>query len=153
MEPPFWEQCLRLTAALIGSGVIGWERETRDRAAGLRTHMLVGLGSCVFTLLALDFHFASAAAPDPLRVISGIVGGIGFLGAGAIIQSRGKVRGLTTAAGIWVVAAIGVASGCGNYGLVAVAVGMAFLTLFALGKIEHHTAVGASAEPPASPDE
>jgi putative Mg2+ transporter-C (MgtC) family protein len=134
------EVVLRLLAATGAAAVIGWERETQRRPAGLRTHVLVGLGSCLFTLLAIDAA-ATFAAPapggsDPLRVVDGIVGGVGFLGAGAIMQSHGAVKGLTTAAGIWVVAAFGVAAAFGSYRMLAIALVLAGLTLTALARFE-----------------
>lgn len=138
-----WESGLRLLLAVVGAGLIGWERERKNRPAGLRTHILVSLGACLFTLLALDLHQRRAETGmrlDPLRVIEGIVGGIGFLGAGAILQSRRKIYGLTTAAGIWVVAAVGVAAACGNYPVLAMAVALAWVTLALLARLEGSSA-------------
>jgi len=107
---------LRVVSALVAGGLIGLERTYRGRAAGLRTYALVALGSA---LLVATAHYAMTwAAPghgDPTRVIQGIVTGIGFLGAGVIIKEGFTVRGLTTAASIWVVAAIGVAFGAGLF--------------------------------------
>ena len=120
-ELPLWELALRLLVAAALTGAIGLERELRERAAGLRTHMLVGLGSALFTLVSAygfsDFHFSNASGItyDPTRIAAQVVTGIGFLGAGAIIRQGLSVRGLTTAASLWVVAAIGVAAGAGYY--------------------------------------
>ncbi|HUE95078.1 MAG TPA: MgtC/SapB family protein [Longimicrobiaceae bacterium] len=131
---PPGEIVLRLVAAAVLGGLVGWEREAHGRAAGLRTHMMVALGAAVFTLIAVEW-FASEpdrAGPsvlDPLRVVAAVVGGIGFLGAGAIIHSRGNVRGLTTAAGMWAVAGVGVATGAGFYLIAAVATVLALVTL------------------------
>jgi putative Mg2+ transporter-C (MgtC) family protein len=114
---------------------IGFEREIRDREAGIRTHLLVSLGSALFTVVsAYGFHEflangGSVVRADPARIAAQIVTGIGFLGAGAIIREGLSVRGLTTAATLWVVAAIGMACGAGYYGPAAAAM---FLTLFAL---------------------
>jgi putative Mg2+ transporter-C (MgtC) family protein len=134
------ETALRLTIATAAAALIGWEREQKNRPAGLRTHMLVGLGACLFTLLAVDVAHATSTAGqrghDPLRVVEGVVGGVGFLGAGAILQSRGSVKGLTTAAGVWVVAAIGVAAALGSYATVAVALGLAAVTLTVVARVE-----------------
>src|SRR5207253_1246753 len=113
-----WEEALlRLfLAALLGSAV-GLERELRDREAGLRTHLLVSLGSALFTVVsAYGFHDflvrgGTEVRTDPTRIAAQIVTGIGFLGAGAIIRQGLSVRGLTTAATLWVVAAIGMAVG------------------------------------------
>jgi len=116
-----WELALRLGAAAGLTGLIGLERELRERAAGLRTHMLVGVGSALFTIVSAygwsDFVFNrdEGTILDPTRIAAQIVTGIGFLGAGAIIRQGLSVRGLTTAAGLWVVAAIGMAAGAGYY--------------------------------------
>ncbi len=120
------ELCLRVGLAAILSALVGYNRERNRQPAGLRTHMLVGIGSALFTSLSLY-----AFPPDnPGRVAAQVVTGIGFLGAGAIIQGRGRsVRGMTTAAGIWTVAAIGMACGTGFYLLATFA---AVLTWFVL---------------------
>ncbi|MGH2677187.1 MAG: MgtC/SapB family protein, partial [Actinomycetota bacterium] len=111
------ELALRLLGAALLGGVIGLEREVRDQPAGFRTHMLVALGSCLFTLISAYGFGAFQGDPgvpyDPTRIAAQIVTGIGFLGAGAIIRSGMSVRGLTTAASLWVVAAIGMAVGAG----------------------------------------
>jgi putative Mg2+ transporter-C (MgtC) family protein len=115
------EVLLRVVLAGILGGAIGAEREIREREAGLRTHMLVAVGSALFTLVSAygwsDFQFSqrSGITYDPTRIAAQIVTGIGFLGAGAIIRQGLSVRGLTTAASLWVVAAIGIASGAGYY--------------------------------------
>ncbi|RMG84637.1 MAG: MgtC/SapB family protein [Chloroflexi bacterium] len=102
---------LELLLAAFLSMVIGLDRERRRRPAGLRTHMLVGVGACLFT--TLSFH--AFPAGDPTRVASNIVTGIGFLGAGTIVQSKQQVRDLTTAASIWATAAVGMAVGTGSW--------------------------------------
>jgi putative Mg2+ transporter-C (MgtC) family protein len=127
------EIVLRLLAASFCGGIVGWERERKRRPAGLRTHMMVGLGAGSFTLAALDMAGPGA---DPVRILQGVVTGIGFLGAGSIIQSRGEVQGMTTAAGIWVVGAIGAACGSGDYVMAAVTLAFAFTILFAVKKVE-----------------
>jgi putative Mg2+ transporter-C (MgtC) family protein len=105
----------------VFGGAIGAEREIREREAGLRTHMLVSIGAALFTLVSAygfsDFHFSNASGVtyDPTRIAAQVVTGIGFLGAGAIIRQGLSVRGLTTAASLWVVAAIGIATGAGYY--------------------------------------
>jgi putative Mg2+ transporter-C (MgtC) family protein len=126
---------LRLTAAAALGAAIGFERELRDREAGMRTHLLVALGSCLFTLVsAYGFHEflargGNVVRADPSRIAAQIVTGIGFLGAGAIIREGLSVRGLTTAASLWISAAIGMAAGAGYY---EAAVAATALTLFAL---------------------
>ena len=131
----WWDILIRLLVAAALTGAIGLERELRDRAAGLRTHMLVGVGSALFTIVSAygwgDFRFSTAEGVvfDPTRIAAQIVTGIGFLGAGAIIRQGLSVRGLTTAATLWVVAAIGMATGAGYY---AAAVITTVLVLFSL---------------------
>lgn len=111
---------LRLGIALLVGAIIGLEREVRNKPAGLRTHILVSFGSAFFILIPILIGVAQQSADALPRVIQGIVGGVGFLGAGAILQESHapndrdyKIRGLTTAAGIWVAAALGIAAGCG----------------------------------------
>jgi putative Mg2+ transporter-C (MgtC) family protein len=133
-----WHAAFRLGLAGILGGAIGVERELRDREAGIRTHLLVSLGSALFTLVsAYGFHefLTSGDAvvrADPTRIAAQIVTGIGFLGAGAIIREGLSVRGLTTAATLWVVAAIGMACGAGWYGP---AVITTVFTVLALGPL------------------
>jgi putative Mg2+ transporter-C (MgtC) family protein len=133
------EALLRLLVAAGLGGAIGLERELRDHEAGFRTHLLVGLGACVFTLVSAhawhDWTFSnrSGIVFDPTRIAAQIVTGIGFLGAGGIIVRGISVRGLTTAATLWVVAAIGMACGAGYY---SVAVGAAALVLVSLGPLK-----------------
>ena len=116
-----WDALLRLAVAGALGAAIGFEREIRDREAGIRTHLLVSLGSSLFTIIsAYGFHEFlvsgdNVVRTDPARIAAQIVTGIGFLGAGAIIREGLSVRGLTTAATLWVVAAIGMACGAGYY--------------------------------------
>jgi putative Mg2+ transporter-C (MgtC) family protein len=116
-----WDALLRLVLAAALGGLVGFERELRDREAGIRTHLLVALGAALFTIIsAFGFHEflangGSVVRADPSRIAAQIVTGIGFLGAGAIIREGLSVRGLTTAATLWVVAAIGMACGAGYY--------------------------------------
>ena len=132
------EALLRLLVAAGLGGAIGLERELRDHEAGFRTHLLVSLGACVFTLVSAyawtDWTFStqSGVVFDPTRIAAQIVTGIGFLGAGAIIVRGISVRGLTTAATLWVVAAIGMAAGTGYY---EVGIAAAALVLVSLGPL------------------
>jgi putative Mg2+ transporter-C (MgtC) family protein len=132
---PLWEALARLAIAAVLAGAIGIERELREQEAGLRTHMLVCVGATAFMIVGVygwsDFQLSNniGVVVDPSRVASYVVSGIGFLGAGAIIRHGINVRGLTTAASLWVVAAIGVAVGVGMYG---VAVGVTLLVIVAL---------------------
>ena len=133
-----WDALLRLLVAAVLGGAIGLERELRDQEAGFRTHLLVSLGSCVFTLVSAyawtDWRFSTPQGLvfDPTRIAAQIVTGIGFLGAGAIIVRGISVRGLTTAATLWVVAAIGMAAGTAYY---SVAFGATVLVLVSLGPL------------------
>ena len=134
----WWEVLLRLALAAALGAAIGLERELREREAGLRTHLLVSLGSALFTIVsAYGFHAflasgASVVRADPTRIAAQIVTGIGFLGAGAIIRQGLSVRGLTTAATLWVVAAIGLAAGAGYYSAAVVATVLVLVSLWPL---------------------
>lgn len=116
-----------LLAALLGGG-LGWQRETHGKAAGVRTHMLVAMGSALFALVP---QLAGMSIADMSRVIQGIVAGIGFLGAGAILKSSEQrdVYGLTTSAGIWMTAAIGIAAGLGRESTAVLSAGLAWAVL------------------------
>ena len=147
MHLPLWaslpslawpEVLLRLALAGVLGASIGLERELREREAGLRTHLLVCVGSALFTIVSAygfrDFlvNGGSVIRADPTRIAAQIVTGIGFLGAGAIIRQGLSVRGLTTAATLWVVAAIGVASGAGYYSAAAITTVLVILSLWPL---------------------
>jgi putative Mg2+ transporter-C (MgtC) family protein len=124
---------IRLAAAAGLGMVIGIERELREQAAGLRTHMLVAVGACLFTLVsAYGFEAVGTGETDPSRVAAQIVTGIGFLGAGAILREGQWVRGLTTAASLWVVAAVGMAVGLGLFWASGVTVVITVASLWAL---------------------
>jgi putative Mg2+ transporter-C (MgtC) family protein len=131
----WWDDLARLGLAAVLGGAIGFERELRDREAGFRTHMLVCIGSALFTIVsAYGFReFLTGGdqviRADPTRIAAQIVTGIGFLGAGAIIRQGFSIRGLTTAATLWVSAAIGIAAGAGYW---SGAVITTVLTIFAL---------------------
>lgn len=111
------EVVLRLLLSVLLSGLVGLEREAKGRAAGLRTHMLVCVGSCLMMLTGvyLATHYRGTMEIDPTRLAAQVVSGIGFLGAGTIIQFRDSVRGLTTAASVWAAGGIGLAVGGGFY--------------------------------------
>jgi putative Mg2+ transporter-C (MgtC) family protein len=113
-----WTHLAQITVAALLGGLIGLERELSGREAGFRTNMLIAIGACLFTILSIDgFPLLDSSARDSGRVAAQIVTGIGFLGAGAIIQNRDQIIGLTTAATIWLVAAIGMSVGVKSYGL------------------------------------
>jgi len=125
----------KLLIALACGAAIGWEREIHEKAAGLRTHMLVSAGACLFAILGLEFQQVGQPA-DFLRVAQGIMMGVGFLAGGVIFREGQFVRGLTTAAGLWVIAAIGLAVGMGDFALAFVATVLSFVTISVLGKAE-----------------
>ena len=127
---PWWEAGARLLLASLLGGVVGWQRESADKPAGFRTHIIVCLGASLFTLISAVGFFGTGA--DPARVASNIVVGIGFLGAGTIWRAGGSVQGLTTAASLWTVAAIGTAAGLGYYFGATAATVIVILTLTAL---------------------
>jgi putative Mg2+ transporter-C (MgtC) family protein len=120
---------LRIFLAFVLGAAVGVERERRAKAAGLRTHMLVAAGAAMFTIASFAIFVGQGTVRDPARIAAQIVTGVGFLGAGAIIQSGSSVSGLTTAASIWVSAGIGMLAGGGAYSL---AVASAVLTVLAL---------------------
>lgn len=141
----YWETTLRIMLALLLCGLVGLERERRGQVAGMRTHILVGVGSALFTLISA-YAFAGwivetnsttrpAVIIDPSRVAAQIVAGIGFLGAGAIITQGVTVRGLTTAATLWVSAAIGMACGVGFYFPVIITTVIVFLALIGVRRL------------------
>lgn len=133
MTLPFADQFVRLLLALVLGAVIGIERERRDYAAGFRTHALVSVGSALFIIVSTygfsDVVGSRGVALDPSRVAAQVVTGVGFLGGGAILVQRGTVHGLTTAAGIWLVAAIGLACGAGLFSVALIGAVMALLVL------------------------
>jgi putative Mg2+ transporter-C (MgtC) family protein len=126
---------LRLVAALLAGGIIGFQREVSGKAAGLRTHMLVCAGTALFVLAALEVGMQQDALS---RVIQGLATGIGFLGAGAIlkVETSHQIKGLTTAAGIWMTAALGVTIGVGRLGTAAIGTVLAWVVLAMLIKLD-----------------
>jgi putative Mg2+ transporter-C (MgtC) family protein len=125
---------LRLTVGLVLGAVIGFERELSHQPAGFRTHSLVSLGAALFTVVSA-FGF-SGDLVDPTRIAAQIVSGIGFIGAGTILQYRGHIRGLTTAASLWAVAAIGTAAGAGLYVVAIVGTVLILVILSILDRVE-----------------
>ena len=139
--PTIGEMILRIAIGALLGALIGLERHLRAKEAGVRTHFLVGLGSALFMVIS-QFGFGDAERFDAARVAAQVVSGMGFLGAGLIIFHKNSVRGLTTAAGIWVVSAIGLASGAGMFWLAAAAAVMAVVCLetlhFVLRRYDRH---------------
>lgn len=135
---------VRLLAAAVLGGAIGLEREVRNRAAGLRTHMLVSLAAALFTVMAFEIFYLleqhdGAASLDPTRAVQAVTAGVAFLGAGAIIQRQRSVKGLTTGAGMWLAGAIGVACATGHLLVAFFVAVLAVAILWVLGIVEHRT--------------
>ncbi|MDY5441015.1 MAG: MgtC/SapB family protein [Candidatus Enteromonas sp.] len=135
---------LSLLAAILCVGLLGFEREYHGHSAGLRTHLLVGIGSCLITILSIyGFGYwdsVSSTTRDPARLVAQVVSGIGFLGAGAIIQTGVSVKGLTTATTLWVSMAIGIACGTGSFVIAGLATTLAFFVVIGLNRLESFAA-------------
>lgn len=136
-----WEViALRMLGAVVLCGLIGIEREHARQAAGLRTHILIGLAACVYSILTVDlaarFEGDEAVKMDPLRIVEAVTGGVAFLAAGMIVFSNGAVRGLTTGAGMWLAAAVGLAVGLGLWGIALMATVLAVFVM-ALLVVQH----------------
>lgn len=110
-----WAHALQILVAAVLGGIIGYEREATHHSAGLRTNMLIAIGACLFTILSIDGFPLRGSAQDTARIAAQIVSGVGFIGAGVTFRTETRVRGLTTAATIWLVAAIGMAVGTSAY--------------------------------------
>lgn len=127
-----WQICMRLLCAMLVGTVIGMEREYTHRPAGMRTHILVALGACAVMIigqLIFSQYHAFGSTPDPARLGAQVITGVGFLGAGTIMREGASVKGLTTAASLWVVACLGLAAGGGYYGVALVGMVLVFITL------------------------
>ncbi|NLM23419.1 MAG: MgtC/SapB family protein [Firmicutes bacterium] len=129
-----WEIVLRLGLAMLLGGAVGLERESHNRPAGFRTHILVCVGSAL--LMIVSAYTFPPGSTEPSRIAAQVVTGIGFLGAGTILVQRGSIRGLTTAASIWVVSGIGLAVGIGFYTGALIATGIVLVTLLLFGRID-----------------
>jgi putative Mg2+ transporter-C (MgtC) family protein len=124
----------RLVVGLVLGALIGLERELHRQPAGFRTHSLVALGAALFTIVSA-YGFAGSTV-DPTRIAAQIVSGIGFIGAGTILQYRGNIRGLTTAASLWSVAAVGMAAGAGLLAMAAIGTALILVVLYLLDRVE-----------------
>jgi putative Mg2+ transporter-C (MgtC) family protein len=138
---PFSVVVLRILAAMAFGGAIGWERHIHNKPAGMRTHMMIALAACVFTLVAFGMIEQSWAGNesvkfDPLRLTAAVTSGVAFLAAGTIINARGHIHGLTTGAGMWLAGALGLAAGAGQIPLAALATGLALVVLWLLRRFE-----------------
>lgn len=131
---------LRLIISVVLSSLVGFERELRGREAGLRTHILVGLSTCLLMLVSLFVaqYFGEEHIFDPGRIAAGVVTGIGILCAGTIIRFGASIKGLTTAASLWAVAALGLAVGIGFYTAAYTATALIIITLFLLSRFERN---------------
>jgi len=128
---------IRLCLSFLGGGIIGFERSYRRQVAGLRTHILIALGAASLMLLSIWIPQNFSERGDPGRIAAQVVSGIGFLGAGAIIRLGSNIRGLTTAASLWLTAAIGLTIGAGMFVTALTAEVLALVTLFVLHKVEN----------------
>ena len=137
--PPL-QVVLRTLMAVVVGCLIGLDRELRNKPAGMRTHILISLAAALFTLITFELHYQFAGeegkTADPVRIIEAVTAGVAFLAAGAIIQSRGNVQGLTTGANMWLAGALGVACGAGYYMLAVIGTGFALVVLVVLGKLQ-----------------
>lgn len=138
---PAWTAFTRVLAAIVLCGVIGIEREWREKPAGLRTHILVGVAACLFVLLGLElagmeFGEQDEQRADPLRMIEAVTAGVAFLAAGLIFTSQGKVRNVTTGASLWLAGAVGLGCGAGQMPLAAMTTVTVVFVLFALRQAE-----------------
>lgn len=136
------DMMLRMLAGIVAGSLIGYERERSGHAAGLRTHLIVALASTLFMLVSTQFYYfqhyekGELIATDPSRIAASVVTGIGFLGAGAILRTGLNIQGLTTAASLWLVAALGLAAGGGMYLEAATATGASLIALIVLRNVE-----------------
>jgi putative Mg2+ transporter-C (MgtC) family protein len=135
---PEWQIVSRLVIALILGGAIGFDREVKNRPAGLRTHMLIALAAAIFSITTLEIVAGlekTGHSADPIRAIEAVTAGVAFLAAGTIIQSRAQISGLTTGASMWLAGAIGVACGFGFYSIAVLATGLALIVLVLLQRL------------------
>jgi len=129
----------RLVLAAACGAVIGWEREAHEKAAGLRTHMLLAIGACLFALVALRMH-EDVAQTDVMRLLQGMLIGTGFICGGAIFREGASVKGLTTATGLWVMGAVGLAAGVGQYFLAILTTVVTFVVMEFVRRAKHKPA-------------
>lgn len=137
---PLQVAAIRLAAAMLLGGIIGWEREVHSRAAGLRTHMMISLAAAVFAILAMELvHFEAVPGQqvrvDPLRLIEAVTSGVAFLAAGSIVVSGVSVRGITTGASMWLCGAIGLACGMGDLSLALLTTALAMTVLWLIHRL------------------
>ncbi|MCU0910964.1 MAG: MgtC/SapB family protein [Rhodobacteraceae bacterium] len=148
----------RLLGAVFLCGVIGFEREARNRPAGLRTHMMVGLAAALYCLIMLETLadselYTDRVAMDPLRLIEAVTGGVAFLAAGMIVFSKGKVHGLTTGTSLWLAAGVGLGMGFGLWLMTSIATGLALIIIRGVKIAEDRMPVGADDPDRADPEQ
>ncbi len=136
----FMGACFKLVLSMLLGSIVGFERRRRGQTAGVRTFSLISMGSTMAMVLSV-YVAEKYGTGDPTRMAAQVISGIGFLGAGTIIQMKGSVRGLTTAAGIWMVSTLGMAVGCGLYMIALVATGLILFILILLERIEHRVSM------------
>lgn len=145
---PEWQIIGRLVIALLLGGAIGFDREVKNRPAGLRTHMLIALAASIFSITTLEIVAGlekSGHTADPIRAIEAVTAGVAFLAAGSIIQSRAQIAGLTTGASMWLAGAIGVACGFGFFSIAVLATALALIVLVGLQSLSQK--INATATP------
>lgn len=148
---PLLVMAVRMTGAVLLSGIIGLEREIHKDTAGLRTHMLIGLASSIFAIITLQLWTLSqgdgdALRLDPLRLIEAVTGGVAFLAAGMVVYSRGSIKGLTTGAGMWLASSIGLACGLGYWSVALMACAFGFLVMGLLRRLQYRIGIKESGE-------
>ncbi len=148
-----WEAFLRMLVAVTVGALVGLDRERQNKPAGLRTHVLIALAAAIFTLITFELHLEVGGGKghttaDPIRIIEAVTAGVAFLAAGAIIQSRRSVHGLTTGANMWLAGALGVACGAGYYTIALMGAAFAIVVLVVMGRLQTHLG-GRGADRPA----
>lgn len=136
LHPTFPDYILRLLTAAVIGGLVGIERDIKGKPSGMRTNILMCVGSCLVMILSVEVASDAGPPSDPGRIAAQVITGVGFIGAGMILRSRVTVTGLTSAATIWFVAAIGLVVGYGDYLLAGTAAAMILITLTALDRVE-----------------
>jgi putative Mg2+ transporter-C (MgtC) family protein len=152
---PLLEATLRMLFAVLAGSLVGLNRELRNKPAGLRTHILIALAAALFTLITFEMHEQFAGpnkTADPVRIIEAVTAGVAFLAAGAIIQSRGSVHGLTTGANMWLAGALGVACGAGYYFFAFIGTAFALFVLVLIAKLERRLTNKSPADEVIDPD-
>ena len=146
-----WDAFLRMSVAVVVGALVGYDRERRNKPAGLRTHILISLAAALFTVITFELHaevqqMGGSDTSDPIRIIEAVTAGVAFLAAGAIIRGRAGVQGLTTGANMWLAGALGVACGSGYYTIAGIATAFALVVLVLVARIEAKMSRSASTD-------